>query len=145
MPIGCRGAPLTNFKDGEGGPTEVHILYPKNHNFKICLPQKITTLLAYPPPNTLVLFTQPQKIPLFFSRPPKNPGVFQRPKKITLGQNFRPPKKSLGPPILKICEWGPWDQLYPEKLVFIQDCLQQIERRISGNWKHDSFKLRAGK
>ena len=40
------GAPLANFNDGGGGgggPTEVHILYPKNHNFRIRLAKKITT------------------------------------------------------------------------------------------------------
>ena len=35
------GAPLTNFNDGGGeGPTEVHILYQKYHNFRNCLPKK---------------------------------------------------------------------------------------------------------
>ena len=30
-----------------GGVTEVHMLYPKNPNFRICLPEKIPTFLAY--------------------------------------------------------------------------------------------------
>ena len=53
--IGDPGAPLTNFNDGGGvgGPTEVHILCPKNHNFRICLPKKITTFLAYPVPQKI--------------------------------------------------------------------------------------------
>ena len=75
-------APLTNFNhDGEGGGglTEVHILYPKNHNFRICLPKKVTTFLSIP-----------KKIPLFFFATQKIPGVFHRPKKTTLGQNLRP-------------------------------------------------------
>ena len=100
------GAPLTNFNDGGGGgPTEVHILYPKKSQLQNLSTQKI---LAYPK-KSLGPFSQPQKIPLFFFVTQKNPGVFHRPKKITLGQNFRP-KKSLRslPPIIKICEWGPW-------------------------------------
>ena len=31
-----------------GGLTVVHILYPKKPNFRICLPKKIPTFLAYP-------------------------------------------------------------------------------------------------
>ena len=49
------GAPLTNFNDGggggggrgSGGPTQVHILYPKFHNFRICPAKKITTFFFY--------------------------------------------------------------------------------------------------
>ena len=43
------GAQLTNFINGGLGPREVHILYPKNHNFRICLPKKITTFYSIPP------------------------------------------------------------------------------------------------
>ena len=32
---------------GGGGPTEVHIIYPKNPNFRICLPKKIIMFLVY--------------------------------------------------------------------------------------------------
>ena len=38
----------------------------------------------------------------------KNPGVFHRPKKIPFGQNVRPQKNPSDPPIIEICEWGPW-------------------------------------
>ena len=31
-----------------GGPTEVHILYPKNPSFRICLPKKISTFFSIP-------------------------------------------------------------------------------------------------
>ena len=33
---------------GVGGPTEVHILYPKNPNFRICLPKKIPNFFSIP-------------------------------------------------------------------------------------------------
>ena len=56
-------------KFNDGGPTEVHILYPK----------KSLLFLAYPK-NPLVLFSRPKKIP----------DVFHRPQKITFGRNFRP-------------------------------------------------------
>ena len=43
--------------------------------------------------------------------PKKNPVLFSRPKKIPA--SFIDPKKSFGPPppppVIKICEWGPWD------------------------------------
>ena len=40
----------------------------------------------------------------------KNPGVFHRPKKMPFGQNVRPRKilRTPPPPVIKICEWGPW-------------------------------------
>ena len=42
------GIPLTNFNDrggggGEGASNRGSYFIPKNHNFRICLPQKITT------------------------------------------------------------------------------------------------------
>ena len=68
------GALLTNFNEGEGGgggPTEVHILYPKNHNFRICLPKKITTFFSIPK-KSLSPFSATQKYPsIFFLRPKK--------------------------------------------------------------------------
>ena len=33
---------------GGGGLTEVHILFPENPNFRICLPKSIPAFLAYP-------------------------------------------------------------------------------------------------
>ena len=96
-----------------GGGRQRFISYM--HNFSICLPKKITTFFSIPKKNPLVLFSQPKKIPPFFFVTQKNSGIFHRPKKIIFGQNFRP-KKSLGPPtpppIIKICEWGPWAFLY---------------------------------
>ena len=38
-----------------GGPTEAHILYPKNPNFRICLPKKVPTILAFPKNYTSTL------------------------------------------------------------------------------------------
>ena len=75
---------------GGGGPTEVHNLYPKNHNFRICLPKKITTFLAYPK---------------------KFPASFTVSKKSLLAR-ISDPKKSLWPPVIKICEWGPCADIY---------------------------------
>ena len=92
-------SPILMTGRGGGDPTEVHILYPKKSQLGICLPKKITTF-----------YSVPQKIPLFFFATQKNPGVFHRPKKITFGQNFRPKKitRTPPPPVIKICEWGPW-------------------------------------
>ena len=52
--------------------------------------------------------TIPKKIPLLFSRPKKIPASFIDPKKSLLAE-MSDPKKSFGPPpVIKICEWGPW-------------------------------------
>ena len=95
------GAPLTNFNDGGrggGGVRQRFIFYTqKNHNFRICLPKKITTSFSIPKKSHSPFFAAPKNPWVFFSRPKKNPGVFHRPQKITFGQNFRP-KKSLGRP-----------------------------------------------
>ena len=52
--------------------------------------------------------TIPKKIPLLFSRPKKIPASFIDPKKSLLAK-MSDPKKSFGPPVIKICEWGPWE------------------------------------
>ena len=52
----------------------------------------------------------PKKIPLLFSRPKKILVSFIDPKKIPFGQNVRPKKILQTPPVIKICEWGPWDK-----------------------------------
>ena len=55
------GAPLTYFNDKGGGgggcPTEVHILLPKNPNFKVCLPKTIPTFFSIPEKNPSVFLT----------------------------------------------------------------------------------------
>ena len=107
------GAPLTYFNDGGGGGgvRQRFIFYTQNsHNFKICLPKKITTFLAYPK-NPLVLYPQPKNISLFFYRPKKIMAYFIDPKE-SLWAKISDPKKSLGPPpVIKICKWGPWGSL----------------------------------
>ena len=55
------------------GPTEVHIIYPKNHNFRICLPQKIITFFSIPKKIPQAFFRNPNKIPLFFFRDLRDP------------------------------------------------------------------------
>ena len=52
--------------------------------------------------------TIPKKIPVLFSRPKKIPASFIDQKKSLLAK-MSDPKKSLGPPVIKICEWGPND------------------------------------
>ena len=64
-----------------------------------------------------------QKIPVLFSRPKKILASFIDSIKIPFGQNVRP-KKILGtpprPPVIKICEWGPWGQIpHPKKFPLI--------------------------
>ena len=83
---------------GVGGVRQWFIFYiPKNHNFRIWLPQKITTFFSIHKKNSLVLFSQPKNISLFFSRPKKIPASFIDPKK-SLFAKISDPKKSLGPP-----------------------------------------------
>ena len=81
------GAPLTNFNDRgvrQGGPTEVHILYPKKSQLQNLSTQKNHYFLKHTQKNPLVLFSQPKKIPLFFFATQKNHGIFYRPKKSLL-------------------------------------------------------------
>ena len=52
-----------------------------------------------------------QKNPSVVFATAKNPGVFHRPKKIPFGQNVRPKKVLRTPPVIKICEWGPWEYM----------------------------------
>ena len=53
--------------------------------------------------------TIPQKNPSVVFATQKNPGVLHRPKKIHFGQNVRPKKNPSDRPVIKICEWGPWE------------------------------------
>ena len=86
---------------GEGGPTEVHILYPKKSQLENLSTQKIHYLfLAYP-----------KKSPSLFFTTPKNPSFFFATQKNSFVAKISDPKKSLGhPPVIKICEWGPLDR-----------------------------------
>ena len=51
--------------------------------------------------------TIPQKIRVLFSRPKKIPASFIDPKKSLLAK-MSDPKNPSDPPVIKICEWGPW-------------------------------------
>ena len=53
------------------------------------------------------LNTIPQKIPLLFLRPKKIPASFIDPKKSLLAK-MSDPKNPSDPPVIEICEWGPW-------------------------------------
>ena len=68
-----------------GGPTEVHILYPKKSQL-----QNLST----------------QKNPYFFLSIPKN-----------LWPKCQTQKNPSAPPVIKICEWGPWDSIIPWNLL----------------------------
>ena len=105
------GAPLTNFNDiGGGGVWQRFIFYTqKDHNFRICLPQKNNYFFLAYPKKSLCPFLATQKNPsVFFSWPQKILVSFIDPKKSPLAK-ISDPKKSLGPPVIKICEWGPWE------------------------------------
>ena len=99
------GTPLTYFNDGDVRQRFIFHT-PKNPNFGICLPQKISTFLAYPK-KSLSVFSRPKKIPLFFSRPTKFPASFIDGKKSLLAK-ISDPKNHSVPPVIKSCEWGPW-------------------------------------
>ena len=49
-----------------------------------------------------------QKNPSVVFATRKIPASFTDPKKSLLAK-MSDPKKSFGPPVIKICEWGPWD------------------------------------
>ena len=109
--LAAPGAPLTNFTDRVARQRFIFCT-PKNHNFRICLPKKITTFFSIPKKHPLILFSQPKKSLVFFFRDPKKISSFIDPKKSLLPK-ILDPKNSLAsppppPPIIKICEWGPW-------------------------------------
>ena len=83
---------------GGGGPTEVHILYPKRSQLQNqCLPIKITTFLVYPKNSLSPFFATQKKSLSFFSRPKKIPASFIDPNKSLLAR-ISDSKTSLGPP-----------------------------------------------
>ena len=51
-----------------------------------------------------------QKNPCVVFATQTNPGVFLRPPKNPFWPKCQPPKNPSDPPIIKICEWGPWGQ-----------------------------------
>ena len=106
------GGPLTNFNDGGGGGgVRPRFLFytPKNHNFRICPPQKITIFLVYPKNSLSHFLTTPPPPPqslCFISGPKKIPASFIGPK-ISLLAKISDPKNHSDPPVIKICEWVP--------------------------------------
>ena len=52
--------------------------------------------------------TIPKKVPVLFSRPKNIPASFIDPKKSLLAK-MSDPKNPSDLPVIKICEWGPWD------------------------------------
>ena len=82
-------APLTNFNDGEGGggggPTEVHILYPKKSQLQeFVYPEKSLLFLAYPKKSLKSFFRNPKNPSVILCDPPKIPASFIDPKKSLL-------------------------------------------------------------
>ena len=63
------GAPLTNFNDGGGGPTEVHFIPKKITTSVFVYPKKLLPFLAYPK-KSLSSFFATQKNPSVFFRDP---------------------------------------------------------------------------
>ena len=84
------------------------------------IPKKITTSeFVYPKKSlTVVPFSQPKKIPLFSSHDPKKSqhlSFLSDPKK-SLWPKFQTQKNHSDPPVIKICEYGPWG----EHVLYIQ-------------------------
>ena len=91
---------------GGGSDRGSYFIPKKNHNFKICLPKKITT---------------------FFRNPKKSLCYFSRPKKIPVP--FIDPKKSLGPPpppSLKYVSGAPGRYNFPYKVLYLQLVVSSI-------------------
>ena len=107
---GIPGAPLTNFNNGGGGGgvQQRFIFYTqKRSQLQYLSTQKNHYFFEHTQKNTLVLFLQPKKIPPFFSRPQKIMASFIDPKKSPLAK-ISDPKNHSEPPVIKVCEWGPW-------------------------------------
>ena len=105
-------APLTYFNDGGGGGGGIRqriIFYTqKNHNFKICLPKKITTFFSIPKKIPWSFFRNPKKsLWFFFFATQKILAYFIDPK-YYFGPKFQTQKNHSDPPVIKIWEWGPW-------------------------------------
>ena len=85
------------------------------------IPQKITTSEFVCPKKSLLFLAYPKKSLSPFFATQKNPSVFScNPKKILT--SFTNPKNHFGPkfqtqknhsdlPVIKICEWSPWDSI----------------------------------
>ena len=98
-----------------GGVQQRLIIYTQKYpNFRICLSKKITTFLTYPKISLSPFFTTQ-----------KNPSIFHRPKKIHFWPKFQTQKNHLDPPVIKICEWGPWE---PYRLYMLCKKLQILTK-----------------
>ena len=91
-------APLTNFNDGGGGGSDRGSYF---------IPKKITTSEFVYPKKSQLFFANPKNSLYFSLRPKTFPASFIDPKK-SLWAKISDPRKSLGPPVIKICEGGPW-------------------------------------
>ena len=95
---------------GGGGPTEVHILYPKNSHFQNLSTQKNQQFfLAYPKKSLCPFFRNP-KNSLYFFRDPKKSRRLSWTQKESLLVKISDPKNhsDTPPPVIKICDWCPW-------------------------------------
>ena len=119
-------APFTNCNDegrggGGGGWRERFIFYTqRNHNFRICLPIKITTfLLAYLQKSLSPFFATPKNPFIFFLRPKK---IQASPKKSLLAKisasikSFDPTPPPPPPPSLNYVSGANWEELFRRML-----------------------------
>ena len=123
------GAPLTCFDDG-GDPTEVHILYPKKSQLQNLSTQKNPYFFSIPQKNPSVFLHQQILLFVFWKAKTCQLQLWFWPKtklqialmllfiwadeKYNTQKNpFWPKcqtqKNPSDPPVIKICEWGPWD------------------------------------
>ena len=108
---------------GGGFPTEVHILYPKKYQLQNLPTQINPYFFKHTQKNPSVFLHQQILLFIFWKIPKKSLVLFSWPKKIlasfidpkkSLLAKMSDPKKSFGsplpppPPVIKICEWGPW-------------------------------------
>ena len=128
------GAPLTKFND-RGGSDRGSYFIPKKITSKFVYPKKSLLFLAYPKKSLLFLaypkksltdspfFTTPKNPSVFFCDP-KIPASFIDPKnhfwlKFWTQKNHLDPP----PPVIKICEWGPWACKLYSLLTTNMDCI----------------------
>ena len=126
-------APVTSFNDRGGGRGRQRFIFysPKNHNFRICLPKKITTFLSYPKKSLSSFFATQENPSVCFCDPKKSQRLSYTQKKSLLAK-ISDPKESLGPAVTKICEWGPWaidTSLEVAMVKHIQLCTTSINSR----------------
>ena len=93
----------------EGGGVQQRFIFytQKRSQLQYLSTQKNHYFFEHTQKNILVLFLQPKKIPPFFSRPQKIMASFIDPKKSPLAK-ISDPKNHSEPPVIKVCEWGPW-------------------------------------